>query len=341
MKLKKVLASGVPVLLWGPPGVGKTAHVYSLGRQHKMKVVGLVASLYEPADFAGYPVPAEDTMKFLPPSWVEELCEGGILFLDEINTAPPAVQAALLRVVLERRVGDVKLPDSVHIVAAANPPELAAGGWELAPPLANRFVHLQFKPNASHWVSEFPSYWGNPPTVPGLEEAQWQRQRALVAAFIHRRPELLLQLPGEAGQTSFPSPRTWDYVSRLLTTCPDEPEEFVLGAVGFGAGSEFLTWRRSLDLPTPQQILDGHPLPDRPDAAFVALMALAAFVQESPTQDSWAKAVEIAASVAPDVAVVVLKGLLKARKKEWPVPMAINKLVPSLKAAGLLQGGKP
>jgi hypothetical protein len=175
--------------------------------------------------------------------------------------------------------------------------------------------------------------------VPGLEEAQWQRQRSLVAAFIHRRPELLLQLPGESGQTSFPSPRTWDYVSRILTTCADEPEEFVLGAVGPGAGSEFLTWRQALDLPTPQQLLDGHPLPERPDAAFAALMALAMFVKESPTHGSWTRAVEVTAGVAPDVAVVVLKDLFKVRKQEWPIPQAVNRLVPSLKAAGLLKGG--
>jgi len=335
--LEKVLRSGVPALLWGPPGVGKTAHVYALGRQHKMKVVGLVASLYEPADFAGYPVPAKDKMKFLPPSWVAELSEGGILFLDEINTAPPAVQAALLRVVLERQVGDVKLPDTVRIIAAANPPELAAGGWELSPPLANRFVHLQFKPSPAQWVSEFPGYWSNPPAVPGLEEAQWQRQRSLVAAFIHRRPELLLQLPNEAGQMTFPSPRTWDYVSRLLTVCrQDDVEEAVLGAVGPGAGSEFLTWWQALDLPSPQQLLDGYPLPERPDAMLAALMALAAFVQDSPTRESWTRAVEITAATPPDVAVVVMKGLLKARQKEWPIPAAINRLAPSLKAAGIM-----
>jgi hypothetical protein len=323
------------VLLWGAPGVGKTAYVYDLGRQNKLKVVGLVASLYEPADFAGYPVPGKNTMKFLPPSWVEELNEGGILFLDEINTAPPAVQAALLRVVLERRVGDVKLPDTVRIVAAANPPELAAGGWELAPPLANRFIHLQFKPVVTQWVSDFPAYWNNPPQVPDLEETQWKQNRILVAAFIHRRPELLLQLPGESEQPAFPSPRTWDYVSRILTTCP-ESEEFILGAVGPGAGSEFITWRKALDLPTPQQLLDGRPLPERPDAAFAALMSLSVFVQGSLTHEAWKKAVEITAASKPDVAVIVMKDLLKVRDKKWPVPHAINRLVPSLKAVGLL-----
>ena len=335
MKIEKAILSGVPVLLWGAPGVGKTAYVYNLGRQNKLKVVGLVASLYEPADFSGYPVPGKDTMKFLPPSWVRELDKGGILFLDEINTAPPAVQAALLRVVLERRVGDIKLPESVRIIAAANPPELAAGGWELAPPLANRFIHIQFKPTATQWISEFPSYWGNPPTVPGLEETQWQRQRALIAAFIHRRQELLLQLPGESGQPAFPSPRTWDYVSRLLTTCP-EPEEFILGAVGPGAGSEFIAWRKALDLPTPQQLLDGRPLPERPDAAFAALMSLSMFVKDSLTHEAWNKAIEIIAASKPDVAVIILKNLLKIRDKKWPIPQAINKLIPSLKAAGLL-----
>jgi hypothetical protein len=333
MKIEKAILSGIPVLLWGSPGVGKTAYVYDLGRQNKLKVVGLVASLYEPADFAGYPVPGKNTMKFLPPSWVKELREDGILFLDEINTAPPAVQAALLRVVLERRVGDIKLSSSVKIVAAANPPELAAGGWELVPPLANRFIHLQFKPVAAQWVSDFPAYWNNPPQVPGLEETQWQQNRVLVAAFIHRRPELLLQLPGES-QPAFPSPRTWDYVSRLLTTCP-EPEEFILGAVGPGAGSEFITWQKALDLPTPQQLLDGRPLPERPDAAFAALMSLSMFVQNS-SYETWSKAVEITATSKPDVAVIILKNLLKIRNKEWPIPAVLNKLVPSLHAAGLL-----
>ncbi len=139
---------GVPVLLWGAPGIGKSSFIESLA-QDDYPVLTLIASLHEPTDFSGLPVAVDGKMRFLPPDWVEsfERSQKGLLFLDEISTAPPAVQAALLRLVLERRVGQYELPKGVAIVAAANPVEEAAGGWELAPPLVNRFTHLFIKPD--------------------------------------------------------------------------------------------------------------------------------------------------------------------------------------------------
>ncbi|NEA88457.1 AAA family ATPase, partial [Streptomyces sp. SID14436] len=108
----------------------------------------VIASVHEPSDFSGLPVPGDDPavqgVPMAPPDWAVRLVrEGrGLLFLDELSTAPPAVQAALLRLVLERRVGALRLPPGVRIVAAANPRASAADGWELSAPLANRFVHL-------------------------------------------------------------------------------------------------------------------------------------------------------------------------------------------------------
>src|SRR4029078_2125098 len=114
----------------------------------------VIASIREPADFAGLPVVsgagATVAVEFAPPRWARRLAavETGLLFFDEISTAPPAVQAALLRVVLERTVGDLALPEGVAVVAAANPPEQGADGGGLTPPLANRFCHLDWPVDA-------------------------------------------------------------------------------------------------------------------------------------------------------------------------------------------------
>jgi MoxR-like ATPase len=138
------VAARVPVLLWGAPGTGKTSAIRAMAQIMGLPCETVIASIREPSDFAGLPIVVGDEVRFAPPAWARRLAEAGhgLLFLDELSTAPPAVQAALLRVVLERAVGDLMLPDAVAVVAAANPPEQAADGWDLSAPLANRLCHL-------------------------------------------------------------------------------------------------------------------------------------------------------------------------------------------------------
>ncbi len=148
--LTLAVAADLPVLLWGEPGIGKTAALTQLAESLDLPLTTVIASVHEPSDFSGLPVvgddPAEQGVPLAPPDWAVRLVRAGrgLLFLDELSTAPPAVQAALLRLVLERRIGALRLPPGVRIVAAANPRSSAADGWELSPPLANRFVHLQW-----------------------------------------------------------------------------------------------------------------------------------------------------------------------------------------------------
>ncbi|NYV78735.1 AAA family ATPase, partial [Streptomyces sp. UH6] len=129
-----------PVLLWGEPGIGKSAGMEQLAAGLGCPLETVVASVHEPSDFAGLPIvgddPATTGVPMAPPDWAVRLARAGrgLLFLDELSSAPPAVQAALLRVVLERRVGSLVLPEPVRIVAAANPPSSAADGWHLSPP---------------------------------------------------------------------------------------------------------------------------------------------------------------------------------------------------------------
>lgn len=138
--LTLAVAADLPVLLWGEPGIGKTAALTQLATALDLPLTTVIASVHEPSDFSGLPVvgddPAEQGVPMAPPDWAVRLVRAGrgLLFLDELSTAPPAVQAALLRLVLERRIGALRLPPGVRIVAAANPRSSAADGWELSPP---------------------------------------------------------------------------------------------------------------------------------------------------------------------------------------------------------------
>jgi MoxR-like ATPase len=164
----------VPLLIWGSPGVGKSAAVRHWASERGLQCWTVIASLREPSDFSGLPVVAPQAggnvaVDFVPPRFAREAAiKGGVIFLDELTTAPPAVQGALLRAVLEKAFGDLQLdPSKVTIVAAANPPEQAAAGWDLSPPLANRFMHHNHGVSATEWtrLDGFPSYWGSPPPI--------------------------------------------------------------------------------------------------------------------------------------------------------------------------------
>jgi AAA domain (dynein-related subfamily) len=335
--LAVAVSAGVPVLLWGSPGTGKTSAVAALGEALGWPVETVIGSIREPSDFAGLPVVIDGSVRFSPPAWATRLSEAGVglLFLDELTTAPPAVQAAMLRVVLARVVGDTKLPAGVRVVAAANPPDEAADGWELAAPLANRLVHLDW-PVEGRRIANGLAVGFPRPMVAGIENppstAQTMAARAAVGAFLEVRPPLALQLPRSAADAGrgWPSPRSWEAVARLLA------------AVGDGAALEFLAWLEHLDLPDPELVLadpDGFVLPERSDRAFAVLTAVASVAVADGSDERWQQAWRVvarAADGAPDVATLVARTLAANRPAGAEVPEALMELAPVLRAAGLL-----
>ncbi|WP_244223524.1 AAA family ATPase [Amycolatopsis circi] len=344
------VSADLPVLLWGEPGIGKTAALTQLAEAIELPLTTVIASVHEPSDFSGLPVvgddPAEQGVPMAPPDWAVRLVRTGrgLLFLDELSTAPPAVQAALLRVVLERRVGALRLPPGVRIVAAANPRSSAADGWELSPPLANRFVHLQWTYDHDVVVRGLGGTWPKaalPRLDPGqLPDAVTFARRA-VCGLLTARPGLVHQLPKSEGRRggAWPSPRSWEMTLRLVAfaTAAGASREvlsmLVRGTVGDGPGLELLASLDRMDLPDPETLLadpESAVLPERGDLRQTVLDGVVEAVRKRPEQSrwdaAWALLVLALETGAPDLVVVPAATLASLRRDDWQVPAAIERL---------------
>jgi hypothetical protein len=350
--LALAVAADLPVLLWGEPGIGKTATLTQLADGLGLPLTTVIASVHEPSDFAGLPVigadPAVQGVPMAPPDWAVRLVRAGkgLLFLDELSTAPPAVQAALLRVVLERRVGALRLPPGVRIVAAANPRSSAADGWELSPPLANRFVHLQWTYEHDVVVRGLGGTWPRAMlprlNAAGLPEAVALARRA-VCGFLQVRPTLVHRLPDSEARRGgpWPSPRSWDMALRLVAFASaagvsrEVLSMLVRGTVGDGPGLELLAFIDRLELPDPEALL-AEPasavLPERGDLRQATLDAVVEAVRKRPERSrwdaAWAVLVRALETGAPDLVVVPASTLAAQRRDDWAVPAAIERLAP-------------
>ncbi|ROP54983.1 MoxR family ATPase [Streptomyces sp. PanSC9] len=348
--LTLAVTADLPVLLWGEPGIGKTAALTQLATALDLPLTTVIASVHEPSDFSGLPVvgddPAVQGVPMAPPDWAVRLVRAGrgLLFLDELSTAPPAVQAALLRLVLERRIGTLRLPPGIRVVAAANPRSSAADGWELSPPLANRFVHLQWTHDHDVVVRGLGGTWPRA-TLPRLHPERLtdavSYARRAVCAFLTARPGLVHRLPsGESRRGgAWPSPRSWEATLRLLAFATaagasrDVLSLLVRGTVGDGPGLELLAALDRMDLPDPETLLAdpaGAELPRRGDLRQAVLDGVVEAVRNRPERARWEAAWELLVRAvetgAPDVVVVPASTLASLRHDDWDVPAAIEQL---------------
>ncbi|MCC3331295.1 AAA family ATPase [Nocardia abscessus] len=348
--LALAVAADLPVLLWGEPGIGKTAALTQLAADLDLPLTTVIASVHEPSDFSGLPIigddPAQNGVPMAPPDWAVRLVRAGrgLLFLDELSTAPPAVQAALLRLVLERRIGNIQLPRGVRIVAAANPRSSAADGWELSPPLANRFVHLQWTHDHDVVVRGLGGTWPHA-TLPRLAPEKLSEAvafaRRAVCVLLAARPALVHQLPSAETRRGgpWPSPRSWEMTLWLIAfaTAAGSSREvlslLVRGTVGDGPGFELLAGLDRMDLPDPEALLAdpaGAALPERGDLRQAVLDGVVAAVRKRPEKSrwdaAWALLVKALETGAPDLIVVPATTLATLRRDHWDVPAAIEEL---------------
>ncbi len=353
--LQVAMAANVPVLVWGEPGAGKTASINSMVKTMGWHIETVLASLREPSDFAGLPVLADGDVRMAPPDWARRLAgrSEAVCFFDEISTAAPSTQRALLRVIHERVVGDLALGTEVRMVAAANPAEVAAGGWDLTPPLANRFLHLDWKVDPSVVAVGMTGHWPNPQplTLQPLWEAHLPYHAAVVSGFLTARPELAHKLPEDLSTAGrgWPSPRSWEAVIRVLAACTDSGINtearlgLVAGLVGDGVAIEFARYERDLDLPDPEALL-GDPTsyvrPKRDDQVHAVIAAVASAVQRTYTPDRWTSAMEVFSAVAEtgtvDIAALGVRKLAALKCDKAVIPPSLMVFGDILLAAGVL-----
>ncbi len=252
-----------PVFIWGSPGTGKSSVVNQLATELGIALRDIRALLLDPVDLRGLPFVGKDgRSQWATPEFLPQDGEG-ILFLDELNAAPAMVQASCYQLVLDRKVGEYTLPEGWAIVAAGNRDSDRAATTRMPTPLRNRFVHLDFEVDVQEW-----SEWSIKANV-----------RPEVIAFIRFRPELLSAFDRDAN--AFPSPRSWEFVSRILNSRPDSSaeHELIAGAVGTGAATEFSAFLRMFrELPNIDSILlnpTQEPVPENAAAQYAVASALA------------------------------------------------------------------
>ena len=240
-----------PIFIWGPPGIGKSDIVSQISEDIDAYMIDVRLSLWEPTDIKGVPYYAanDNTMKWAPPAELPDAKMAKkykkiVLFLDEMNSAAPAVQAAAYQLILNRKVGTYKLPDNVLIVAAGNREADKGVTYRMPSPLANRFVHLEIKVDFDDWF-------------------QWAVANDIhqdVVGYLTFAKKDLYDFDPKSPSRSFATPRSWSFVSELLEDDDDEntTTDLVSGAVGEGLAVKFMAHRKvASKLPNPTDILSG------------------------------------------------------------------------------------
>lgn len=256
--IKRALQVNRPIFIWGAPGIGKSELVEQIvnsGEIGNATMIDMRLALLEPTDLRGYPFrnPENNLMEWSPPSdlpsneFASEF-DTVVLFLDELNSAPPSVQAAAYQLVLNGKIGQYKLPSNVKIVAAGNRETDRGVTYRMPSPLANRFRHINMDVNFEDW-----SFWATENKV----------HQDVIGYLTYSKADLFDFDPKTSSQ-SFATPRSWNFVSEILNTegfdtaSDFEQKAEIAGAIGEGMAIKFIEHRKiASNLPNPTDVIEG------------------------------------------------------------------------------------
>ncbi len=297
----KLVESKIPVFIWGAPGIGKSSIVKQVAKDRGLEFIDLRLSLMDPTDLKGIPFFDKDNHEavwakpnFLP----KEANSQGILFLDEINTAPPSVQASAYQLVLDRKVGDYELPAGWSIVAAGNNESDRGVVYRMPPPLANRFVHLDMAVDFEDWKA-----WAY---KAGID--------ASVIGFLNFDKEKIFLFDPAKNEKSFPTPRSWEYVDRVLKTGLSSAllYDTIAGAVGKESATAFLSFRAVMHaLPDIDKVVAGEVVEFSTDnqVLFALISGIVSHLVSDNTPEKIDNVLKFSHNLPPEFAVMLVKDM--------------------------------
>jgi hypothetical protein len=297
--LQALTEQKVPTFLWGAPGVGKSSIVKSIAQKKEMGFIDLRLALMDPTDLKGIPFYDKESHRALwaPPAFLPTKGEG-ILFLDELNSAAPAVQSSAYQLILDRQIGEYKLPDGWAIVAAGNREGDRGVTYRMPAPLANRFVHFELDVDVDEWRA-------------------WAFEAAIdsrIIAYISYKKEHLFTFDVKAQSKSFATPRSWEYVHKVLQSqlSPSLLLDVIGGAVGHDVAVTFLSFVKVMQkLPDIQEIVEKKHFtyPTEIDVLYALSTGIVSYYLHNPSDEVLENILEYTLKLQSEFAVLIIQDL--------------------------------
>ena len=304
------------VMMWGPPGVGKSQSVKELARileretYRRVVVTDVRLLLFNPIDLRGIPTANEDkTLAVWLKPKIFQMDPSynviNILFLDEITAAPQSVQAAAYQITLDRTVGEHKLPDNCIVIAAGNRTTDKSVAYAMPKALANRLLHIEVEPNFASWN-------------------KWAVEHGInskVLGFLKFKPNYLIETELKTSTLAYATPRTWEMVSDVLNNVSPNIEDvyhLVAGLVGIGIAVEFRSWCSIYsDLPNIDDIFRGRfvDVPKRPDVTYALISSILTYAKAHKDDLIMIEnSINYAMRLSPEFSTILLKDYLYIEK---------------------------
>ncbi len=269
--LNNILDTKVTPFIWGGPGIGKSSIVKQIAEKHNLEFIDIRLSIMDPVTLNGVMIPdiSNGTARTLPPDIFFNRDKPALIFFDELNSAAPSIQAAAYQIILDRRVGPHALKKNDVIIAAGNDYNDRGVVFKMPAPLANRFIHFNLRVN----FNDFMTY-----------AVKNKFHKDVIGYLNYQRGDLYSPNNNAAEMKGFPTPRSWEFVSKILHKVDENnfSTELLLpilaGAVGEGVAYKFASYRRITEsLVNIDDILTGKIKEMKPkniDSAYAIITAL-------------------------------------------------------------------
>lgn len=342
-----VISAGLPiktmpsVMLWGPPGVGKSQGVKQMADRisrntgKKVNVTDVRLLLFSPIDLRGIPTANADKTLAIwlkPQIFQMDPDENviNVLFLDELSAAPQSVQASAYQITLDRVVGEHKLPDNCIVLAAGNRTTDKSVAFKMPKALANRLMHIEVEGSFLSWKK-----WA---IATGINEK--------VVGFLSFKPDYLMKFDAASEDLAFPTPRSWEMVSNILNSVSDDVDKnypLIAGLVGTGVAVEFRTWAHVYsELPDVEEIFDGKDpkMPRNTDALYALSSSMIAYAREHKDEmKRITNAIRYGDKMPPDFSAVFMKDLMYIEEDYRVKLMKVPEFMTWLNSKGSLMNG--